>query len=282
MFPLISILIANYNNGHFFIDAYNSLINQTEKNWEAIIIDDCSTDNSVEIIQDLIKDDYRFKLYKNPKNLGYQKTIVKAISLSTSEIFARLDPDDALSNNAIEVSVATHQNYPKAGLVYSNFTVCNDKLEKIKIHKTKQINKQDESYYGFKGEISHFASFKKSIYNLTEGIDIFNKRAEDQDIYMKMCEVAPVRHVDKDLYLYRIHDNGISTNNNSDKAYFWHWVALIKMSERRNINLEDLFLEKFERREKVEEHQKLRTLLKKSRWLKLGYKLGLFKLYKYL
>ena len=52
-----SILIANYNNGKYFKECYHSLINQTYENWEVIIIDDASTDNSVEIIESLIKDD---------------------------------------------------------------------------------------------------------------------------------------------------------------------------------------------------------------------------------
>ena len=50
----VSILIANYNNGEYFADCYNSLINQTYDNWEVIIIDDGSTDDSLEIIQKII------------------------------------------------------------------------------------------------------------------------------------------------------------------------------------------------------------------------------------
>ncbi len=48
---LFSILIANYNNGHFFKDCYQSIIAQTYANWEAIIVDDCSSDDSVTVIK---------------------------------------------------------------------------------------------------------------------------------------------------------------------------------------------------------------------------------------
>ena len=96
MEPKFSLLIANFNNGHYFSDCFRSLIAQTEKNWEAIVIDDASTDNSVEIISEMIKGDERFRFFQNEKNLGYQHTLVRAIELSQAEIFGRLDPDDAL------------------------------------------------------------------------------------------------------------------------------------------------------------------------------------------
>ncbi|MCY4781553.1 glycosyltransferase [Sphingobacterium sp. UT-1RO-CII-1] len=275
----ISILIANYNNGVYFNHCYQSLINQTSPNWEAIVIDDCSTDNSVEIIKTLINNDHRFQFYQNKTNKGYQRTILKGIELSNHEIFARLDPDDALTSDAIELSLKTHNNNPEVGLVYSNLFICDNNLEIKSKQKAKQINELNIDYLNFKGEISHFATFKKSIYHLTTGIDPFIKRAEDKDIYMKMCEVAPVKHIDKELYLYRKHSGGVSTNDNSEKALFWHWVALIKMAERRNINIEALFIEHYMQRKDYLDNI---SRVKKSKWAKVGHKLGLFKAYKHL
>ena len=52
--PLFSLLIANYNNGIFFKDCYDSIISQTYTNWEVIVVDDASKDNSVELIQNII------------------------------------------------------------------------------------------------------------------------------------------------------------------------------------------------------------------------------------
>lgn len=280
--PKISILIANYNNGHFFKDCYNSLITQTEQDWEAIIIDDFSTDNSVEIIENLIKEEQRFRFFKNEKNIGYQNTLIRGIELSKSPIFGRLDPDDGLKPNAIEISIKIHEKNPDVGLVYSNFIFCDKDLKEVKSHECQQIEKLDEKYYNFRGEISHFATFKKNYYQLTTGIDPFIKRAEDKDIYMKMCEIAPVKHIDEDLYLYRVHDGSLSTNTNTEKALFWHWVALIKMAERRNINIEDIFLENYITKNKYFQLENKISSLKKSRLLKLLYKLGVFKAYKHL
>jgi glycosyltransferase involved in cell wall biosynthesis len=243
--PLFSILIANYNNGIYFNDCYKSIINQTENNFHVVLIDDCSTDDSFTIISEIIGQDSRFALYRNTINLGYQKSLIRAIELSKAPIFARVDPDDAILPTAVEESLKAHEANPNAGLVYSNFLYCDSNLVPFAKSNGKQIHDLDETYYNFNCEISHFASFKRKYYNLTTGIDIFNKRAEDKDIYMKMCEVAPVVHLNKELYYYRIHKSNVSTNKNSIKASFWHWVALIKMAERRSVNIENIFNQYF-------------------------------------
>ncbi|MFV0212754.1 glycosyltransferase [Empedobacter falsenii] len=278
----ISVLIANYNNGDFFKDCYDSLIGQTYQDFEVIILDDCSTDNSIEVIKSIIGEDKRFKLFQNEvnKKVGYTKR--RLIELASNEVCGFLDPDDALVSNALESVLFHHYHNKEVGLIYSNFIFCDDKLKKKNVHCATQITVLDHHYLNFHGEISHFATFKKSIYNKTTGIDIYLKIAEDKDWYMKMCEVAPVLYIDEDLYLYRIHDGGISTNKNSEKAYFWHWVALIKMAERRNVNIEELFIDNFVNRKDYDNISTKLELLKKSRLLKLLNKFGLFKGYKYL
>ncbi|PRB06847.1 glycosyl transferase family 2 [Chryseobacterium sp. MYb7] len=277
-----SVLIANYNNGHFFEECYQSLIAQTETDWETVILDDGSTDNSLEIIKKIVEDDPRFKIHQNGENKGIGYTKKKLISLAASEICGFLDPDDALVPHALEIVLKTHSENKEVGLVYSNLIFCDENLNPQAVHKAKQITELDQSYYNFKGEISSFAALKKSIYEKTAGIDPFLKIAEDKDWYMKICETAPVKYIDEDLYLYRIHNNGISTTKNTEKALYWHWVALIKMAERRNINIEDLFVQNYVPRNKYQYSLDKLERVKNSRWAQLGNKLGLFKIFKYL
>ena len=284
--PTFSLLVANYNNGRFFQECFESITAQTEADFEVIILDDCSTDDSVATILDLIKDDKRFKFVQNDKNEGVGFTKRKLVELSTSEIAGFIDPDDALLPNALQIMLKAHLDYKDAGLIYSNYAMCDENLVQEKIISGKQVNQLDESLYNLSGEISHFATFKKAIYDLTSGINPYFKIAEDKDWYIKMCEVAPAKHMDEVLYLYRVHDGGISTNKNAEKALFWHFVALINMGERRNIDVSAAFFEKFSLNGKManelKKEQRKIELLKKSRLLKLLYKLGLFKNYEHL
>lgn len=266
----ISILMANFNNGNFFEDAYRSLLGQTSDQWEAIVIDDASSDNSVETIKNLIDGDPRFRFYCNNVNLGYQKTVALAIGLSRAPVFGRLDPDDALHPEAIEVSLQAHRRHPDAGLIYSDSVYCDSHLNPSHINRGRQVEAGVEPIYNLDGAIRHFATFKRRVYDRTSGIDPFNRRAEDQDLYLKMAEASPVKHVGRPLYFYRVHDRSASTGENLEKAFFWQWVAIVKMAERRNINLEDLFTAHFAERRRIAKFaQRRENLIKivKERWI---------------
>lgn len=81
---LFSILVAQYNNGKYFNDYYNSIMAQTYKNWKVIIVDDCSTDASLEQINKLIGNDSRFKI------LLKEKSIRKSIRYLTISIIGNI------------------------------------------------------------------------------------------------------------------------------------------------------------------------------------------------
>lgn len=259
--PLFSILIANYNNGRFLEEAVNSIYNQSYPNWEIIIVDDCSMDNSSDIYNRL-KSNSQIKIYFNEENKGVGYSKRKCIEKSTGSLCGFLDPDDTLTNNALEQMVQAHANHPKASLIYSKYFVCDQNLNVKYIFKNKEgFNHADPYFFNIGGYISHFATFKKEFYLKTTGIDPFLKRAADQDLYLKLYEVGETYFLQEPLYYYRIHKAGISTLENEDKAFFWFWVIIINTAKRRGLNLEDFFYENFVRKYKYDilaiEHSRL-------------------------
>jgi len=95
----ISILIANYNNSHFFKDCYESLLNQTYKDFEVIILDDFSNYEDYKNIKNLISNDNRFRIFRNQSNKGVGFTKRKLVELASNEICGFLDPDDYPKNS---------------------------------------------------------------------------------------------------------------------------------------------------------------------------------------
>ena len=277
--PLFSILIANYNNGKFFQDCYNSIMAQTYSHWEVIIVDDASTDNSVAIIKKIIGEDTRFKVYENPENKGCGFTKRKCAELATGELCAFLDPDDAITTEALELMVAEHEKHPEASMIYSKPYFCDENLRIETIRASKQVENNDPFYFDFEGYLYAFLSYKKDFYHKTQGIDSYLKRAVDRDLVLKLYEVGPAFLMDKALYLYRIHNGGISTNQNEDKAYFWYWVTIIDAAKRRNIDIEDIYLEKALIGRKQIALQKEVDAYNKSFIFKALRKLGLFKIF---
>lgn len=91
---LVSIIMPAYNSSKFIGESLESIINQSYKNWEVIIIDDCSTDNTGEVVKKLMKKDKRIKYFRLEKNSGAAVARNKAIDFATGKFIAFLDSDD--------------------------------------------------------------------------------------------------------------------------------------------------------------------------------------------
>ncbi|MGC5743064.1 glycosyltransferase family 2 protein [Chryseobacterium sp. NFX27] len=204
-----SILIANYNNGKYFRDCYNSLIAQTHKNWEVIIVDDDSTDDSVKIIEAIIKNDPRFSIYHNTSNRGCGYTKRECMKYAKGELCAYLDPDDALYEDALEKTI---HEFIKEDIIaaYSQMMLCNENLIPDKVFAgTKQIY-NSRYFFNCPTQFAHFFAFKKETYLKTSGINPHLKSAVDQDLYLKILEHGNIKYIREPLYFYRLHSNGIS------------------------------------------------------------------------
>jgi glycosyltransferase involved in cell wall biosynthesis len=102
MQPLISIALCTYNGAKYLQEQLMSIINQTYKNIEIVVVDDCSTDNTVDLVKSLEKTFPQIKLYQNEKNLGFNKNFEKAIELTTGDYIAISDQDDIWELNKLE------------------------------------------------------------------------------------------------------------------------------------------------------------------------------------
>ena len=231
-----SILIANYNNGHFFHDCYRSLISQTYADWEAVIIDDCSTDNSVAVIKNIIKDDSRFRFFENTQNKGVGFTKGKLIELAHGEICGYVDPDDTILPNAMSASIEIFKTKKDVVLTYSRLMKCDENLKPIKEFKSAmQVPNSDPFFFNCPVQIAPFVGFRKEIYLQCEKMNPDLRIAEDQDLYFKMYEKGKVYFIDQTDYLYRAHAGGISQNENKEKSYKYFAQAIYLGMKRRNL-----------------------------------------------
>jgi glycosyltransferase involved in cell wall biosynthesis len=198
--PEFSIVMANYNNAKFIGDAIKSVLNQSFKKWEMIIVDDGSTDNSPEIIAPFLKDK-RIKLLRHNCNKGYTAALKTAIGQVRSKYFAILDSDDCLSYDAVEVMHREHAANPDCGLIYSQLQYCDENLLSFRAGDNYAIPPDKTSLDC--NAVTQLKTFKLADYLKTEGYDEDILYAEDKDIIYKMEEVTKLRFVDKVLYLAR-------------------------------------------------------------------------------
>lgn len=233
----VSILIANYNNGKYFEDCYHSLVDQTHENWEAIIVDDCSTDDSLEIIENLIKNDNRFVLYSNGTNRGCGYTKRRCAELATGDFCAYLDPDDALFPNALERSLVEFEQNDEIIATYSQLIFCDEMMAPQKIFdKIRQIQ-NDKYFFNCPIQMSALFVFKREIYLKTSGINPNLRSAVDQDLYLKLLEHGNAKFIKEVLYKYRLHSSGISQQSSKQGAKDSFAKVIHETMKRREINV---------------------------------------------
>lgn len=237
--PLFSILVANYNDGRIIKDALASVAKQTYRNIEIIIVDDGSTDDSMNILHEL-ENAENVNIFYNEVNHGCGFTKRKCIENANGEICGFLDADDALTPDAVETMVNEHLSHPTTALVYSRYYMCDKKLTPQFISNHQCIIPEGRTFLDYKrGAISHFVTFKKRFYDMTEGMNPNLHAAEDLDLYYKLEEVGNALFIDKPLYYYRGNTGKNTTlGKNALRAAHWEIIAKTDAFRRRGINLD--------------------------------------------
>lgn len=232
--PLVSILIANFNNAKYLDECIQSILHQSYKNWEVIFVDDCSTDNSIDIISKYVE--IPIRVIRNEKNEGCGFSKHRCAVEAKGDLLAFVDADDAITETAVEDLV--NQFSDNTSMVYSRFYICDENLGKISISPNQKAIPEGSNYLDQGGfAISHLVMFKKSAYIASGGIDPKYRRAVDQDLYYKLEEKGEIKFLDKALYLYRSNPKGISKEGKRI-AFIWHEIAIMEALQRRGKNPE--------------------------------------------
>jgi glycosyltransferase involved in cell wall biosynthesis len=235
---LFSVLIANYNNAHFLNQAIESVIVQTYANWEIVVVDDGSTDNSFSIYEEY-KNNNKIRIHYNEKNKGIGFTKRLLCDLANGDLLAFLDSDDALHPDALNEMVKAHNSNPESSLICSRFYLCDENLKVITKSNYCIPIPIGETAINFPPSkvASHFAVFKSRCYKLTSGISLEYPLSEDMDLYYKLEETGKITLIDKHLYYYRNHNGSVSQNDDKAfNAFVYNIKAKLDACERRGID----------------------------------------------
>lgn len=231
MSPLFSILMANYNNGQYLQEAIDSVLEQTYGNWEIILVDDKSTDDS-RVIYEKYASDSRFKVYYNDENRGCGYTKRRCAELAHGELCGFLDPDDALLPTALEVMVKAHADHPECSLIYSTcYRYSGDRGEEMPVWDLVGEIPADKDMLIYRQKIvGHFTSFKKKAYDASPGMNPFLKADVDRDLYLLLEEHGKVLHIPTPLYLYRVNNAAsISIGDRKREVRTYHYSLISQL-----------------------------------------------------
>lgn len=149
----VSIITPAYNSEKFIANAMDSVINQTYNNWEMLIIDDCSTDSTIDIVNEYSRKDDRIKLILQKTNMGAGHARNRAIQLSTGRYIAFLDSDDFWGMDKLSKQM-DFIKATQAALVYCHYYIYNQRVNKVTHRiesplKTTYNKMQRNDYIGF-------------------------------------------------------------------------------------------------------------------------------------
>ena len=215
---LVSVIMSNYNTSEEYLRAsIESVLNQTYSNFEFIIIDDCSTDTSLEIIKSY--KDERIVILENSENLGITKSLNKGLSIAKGEFIARMDADDI----CFPTRFATQVEYLKN---HSEVIFCGTGVELIGDWQGKHANKvicreipEKELFkiyllFGNYPNIVHpTAMFNNKL--LIENSITYDERfsvAQDYKMWVNCCNYGECVNLKETLLYYRVHRGAVSSS----------------------------------------------------------------------
>lgn len=199
--PLISVLIPVYNVEAFVKEAVLSICNQTYKNIEIIVVDDCSTDRTYTVVAELVKIDPRIKLFKNEQNSKIVKTLNYALTKAKGEFIARMDGDDISTPERLEKQLKFLLDNPNYDLVGSHLTTIDEHGNIIGYQKMPISRDAIRKTIKLVSPVSHIWLARKRVYDLLKGYREI-PGAEDYD------------------FLLRMHSNGLQFTNLDSFEYF--------------------------------------------------------------
>lgn len=128
--PLVSVIMPAYNGQEYVEQAIRSVMDQTVQDWELLVIDDGSTDNTRAIVEGLSREDSRISLIRNEANMGVAKTRNRGLALSKGTYVALLDSDDYWAPEMLQKMIARAEE-TKADIVYCSYAIVDEQGQKL-------------------------------------------------------------------------------------------------------------------------------------------------------
>lgn len=202
----ISIVLPVHNGSVYIADSINSILAQTYKNWELIIVDDCSTDSTPEIIRHYTESDSRIIIYRNERNLGLPNSLNAGFSLASGDYYTWTSDDNLYLPEALEKMIDVLEKEPEFLMVYADFTIIDtsgNRIEERKLPKPQYIVTRNICGACF----LYRAETAKQI----GPYDPETVLAEDYDYWIRIYKQGNIRHLSEILYLYRMHPKSLSS-----------------------------------------------------------------------
>tara|TARA_R100001369_G_scaffold2859_1_gene9283 strand:+ start:66082 stop:67011 length:930 start_codon:yes stop_codon:yes gene_type:complete len=264
----VTVIIPSYNHQNYIEQRLDSIQNQSYKDWEAIIIDDKSIDDSVCLIENYLKNNPDFKIKQFIKNdinsgSGY-KSWQKGINLATTEYIWIAETDDYCESDFLETTVAALESHPKVALAFtgSNYVDTNGKFLYNSLKRFSKLNLKESGFKVFEEKVMKVdlplnalitngssVVFRKSKAIIPDAI-FNNKQISDLFLWTYILKDASFVCINKMLNSFRRHEASTTTINfaeNNSKVYkeYVNYLNYFELDKSTSVKVQDHFIKHF-------------------------------------
>lgn len=251
--PLVSVICLCYNHAEFVIESLESVLNQTHANFELIIADDFSTDNSVQVIENWLKNHPEIPFLANQQNIGNTKTFNQCLKIAKGAYIIDLAADDLLKSDCItnQLKGFAESTYENVGLIYGNAELITEKGVFIKDYfatdsNRKRIKSQPtgDIYIGLLNGNNNLCSIsglvKREVFDKLNGYDE-SLAYEDYDLWIRASRIYNFDYVDKILIQKRVLTDSMYTlltkkRNKRTRLFNYSTYVVLKKAYKLNRN----------------------------------------------
>lgn len=213
--PKVSIVMSTFNSEKFIHNSIESVIFQSFKDFEFIIIDDCSNDNTIKIIELYQNKDSRIILIKNKVNLWLTKNLNKWINISRWEYIARIDDDDIWCNkDKLKKQLKFMESNKEYGLCWTWVIFVNENFKEI--YRTKNVNTDNDirKIIPLRNVFAHSSVIiRKIVLDKVWYYDESFRYTQDYELWLRIWTVSKMFNIQEYLLKYMVRDWSISWKN---------------------------------------------------------------------
>ena len=221
MKELVSIIMPSYNSARWIIETINSVKDQTYTNWELIISDDGSTDNTLEIVGKFVLGDSRIQLLKSEKNEGAAKARNRALKEAKGRYIAYLDSDDLWTKEKLELQIE-YMEKNNFSMCYTSYDIVNENAEHRKtVHTPISITYDDY----LRKPVTCTHSIVLDTNDISKELMVMPdiRRGQDGATWLQILKTGVIGHgLDVSLAKYRRHEGSLSNNKLKAIKRMWY------------------------------------------------------------
>lgn len=204
--PNVSVVITAHNYGKYLRQCLDSALNQTFKDYEVIVVNDGSTDNTAEILRDY---EDRVKIINLP-GVGLAGACNRGIETAMGEYIIRLDADDFFDENILLVETEFLDTHPDIDLVFPDYYIVSEDGELVE--HVRQLKVGDELRLLYRNPLAAGAMFRKKLFEELGGYTEKPGYTEDYDLWIRFVTKYKVANINLPLMYYRRHKKSMSSD----------------------------------------------------------------------